>query len=179
MLRKRNISSEGWHKLFWKPISPCISWIMPHFGVSWRNSRILNVPMSPLLEMFMWKVFIQKRWLNCIRLWIISTSTLYSTKQQTAGIEWFLTSWLVYWQTARQPTPYLCSTIFLKKSCCCCNATVTQTLLTGLQQLYPNGIQYSNVLLIISDAAPHMVKAITQFTSSIATKAIYLTLSCS
>ena len=70
-------------------------------------------------------------------------------------------------------TPYLCSTMFLKKSCC--SATVIQTLLTGLQQLYPNGIQYSNILLIISDAAPYMVKAITQFTSSIATKAIYLT----
>jgi hypothetical protein len=70
-------------------------------------------------------------------------------------------------------SPHLCSTSFLKKSCC--SATVTQTLITGLQSLYPNGINYSNILLIITDAASYMVKAMTEFTSTIATNAIYLT----
>ena len=69
--------------------------------------------------------------------------------------------------------PYLLDTIFLKSACN--HSTVSQGLIQSLCTLYGNEIDYQKIGLIVTDAAPYMIKAVSNFINCFAEKCIHLT----
>jgi len=69
--------------------------------------------------------------------------------------------------------PYIFHTTFLKNACN--SETVSQAVIRGLQCLYLDGIQFNDILLILTDGAPYMIKAVSGLTSSLISNAIHLT----
>lgn len=129
---------------------------------------------STCRKLFIDRVFTDK--LNSLRS-VIADNPIYLILDETVDVQnrmvFNIMVGVLSSETLTVKSPYLLTTIFLKNACT--SESTLQALIKGLQCLYPTGIKFDNIRLIVTDAAPYMVKAITTFQSTFATKAIFLT----